>query len=88
MSKHIAVRITGTIASLTALIVLQATQALAVVDPGLGEGSGTAPTGGGLPPGTPGLNWPLIIAVTVAAIAVVGLLGSLQHRRHVSSQHA
>jgi hypothetical protein len=88
MSKHIALRITGMIAALTAFVVLHATQALAIVDPGLGEGSGTPPVIEPPPPFASPLNWPLIIAVTVAAIAVVGLLGSLQHRRHVSSQHA
>jgi ribose/xylose/arabinose/galactoside ABC-type transport system permease subunit len=90
MSKHIALRITGTITALTAFVVLTTAKAFAALEPGLGEGSGTAGPGGGPypPPPETAFNWPLAIAVAVAVMAVIGLLGSVQHRRSVSSQQA
>ena len=82
MSKHIAVRITATMAALTAWVVWNSARALAYVDPGLGEGSGTAP-----PPPEPaaGTNWVMIATVTLVAIALIGLTFSVAHRRRVSS---
>lgn len=92
MSKRIAARITGTIAAVTTLLVLGTARAMAVVDPGLGEGSGSAPPPPQPPLGAPfevfGMAWQPALALAVALIAVVGLVMSVQHRRHGAGQHA
>lgn len=87
MSKHSAARVLGAIATFTALMVLSAVRALAAADPGLGEGSGSAPPTP--PPSNPGFEilgmaWQPALAVAVALVAVIGLVASLQHRRHAA----
>ncbi|GAA6524957.1 hypothetical protein [Intrasporangium sp. DVR] len=84
MSKHIAVRITATMAALTAWVVWNSTRALAYVDPGLGEGSGVPPTAPPPPPDA-GPGWVVIATVTLVAIALMGLTFSVAHRRRVAS---
>ncbi|ADU47288.1 hypothetical protein [Intrasporangium calvum] len=83
MSKHIAVRITATMAALTAWVVWNTTRALAYVDPGLGEGSGRSP----VPPPTPdpGPSWVAIVTIALVAVALTGLTYSVAHRRRVAS---
>jgi low affinity Fe/Cu permease len=92
MFKHIASRIAGTVATVTALVVLTTSNALAVVDPGLGEGSGSAAPPPPLPTPLPfevfGMAWQSALALAVALIAVVGLVISVQARRHIAGQHA
>ena len=91
MSKHFAARVAATIATATALIVLSTARALAVVDPGLAQGSGSAP-----PPAAPasqpfevfGMTWQVALALAVAIIATIGLVLSVRHRRHAAGQHA
>jgi hypothetical protein len=88
MFKHIALRIAGTIAAVTAFVVIGTSQALAVLEPGLGQGGGAA--GEGSPPPVPAatFNWPLAIALAVAVIAAIGLLTTVRYRRHHVGQHA
>lgn len=86
MFRHVIARITGSITALAAFIVFTASTALAKVDPGLGEGSGTAP-----PTEVPfevfGMSWQLALALALALIAAVGLAFTAQHRHHVRTQH-
>ncbi|GAA6526978.1 hypothetical protein [Intrasporangium sp. DVR] len=92
MSKHFGARVASTVAAITAFIILGATRAMAVVDPGLGEGSGSAPPVNGPAPAAPfeifGMAWQPTVAMSVALVAVAGLAFSLQHRRHIAGQHA
>lgn len=83
MSKHIALRITATMAALTVWVVWNSTRALAYNDPGLGAGSGTPPPPPEDPIGT--TNWVLIVTVALVALALMGLTYSVAHRRHVAS---
>ncbi|MDC5699285.1 hypothetical protein OO014_18715 [Intrasporangium calvum] len=85
MSKHIAVvRITATMAALTAWVVWNSTRALAYVDPGLGQGSGTA-TSPPPPPPAAGTNWVVLVTVALVAIALIGLTFSVARRRRIAS---
>jgi len=92
MSKRFAARLAATLMAVSTFILVGTSPAMANVDPGLGEGSGTPPTSHG-PATTPpfevfGMAWQAALAIAIALIAVGGLLYSVQHRRHTAGQHA
>jgi hypothetical protein len=92
MIKHNAMRISAAMTVLFAMVVVGATQALALrPDPRDDQGS-AAPTP---PPRSLDLgndlvlNWALIVAITVGVIAAIGLAYSLGRRHHQpQAQHA
>lgn len=88
MSKHIAARFAETIVAVTAVIIFTSAAAFAVVDPGLGEGSGSPQ-----PQASPGFEvlgmaWQPALAIALALVAVVGLVMSVRHHRHIARKHA
>lgn len=92
MSKHFGARLAATLMAVSTFIIVGTSQAMALRDPGLGEGYGTPPTSPQPATQPPfevfGLAWQAALAVAIALVAVAGLLYSIQHHRHAAGQHA
>lgn len=92
MSKHVVARIAGSTAGFAALFIISMSRALAANDPGLGAGYGKpsvpVPPTSSTPFEVFGMAWQTALALGIALVAVVGLVYSVQHRRHAAGQHA